>query len=81
MENGKADIDMVYLTLIAHVLKKPLRYFSPEQLRLNSSDVLSPLEQELLVIIRKLDGSDQKKIIAEVKTLVNYQEYTITIIG
>lgn len=70
MENGKADIDMVLLTLFAHVLNKPITYFFPTHLhRLDKVD-LTQLEQELLIWFRKLPEDDIRILaIEQIKVL------------
>jgi len=58
--------------MIALILRKPIAYFFPgpygEYLR---QEELSLLEQELLLQIRKLDEDNLKRIIAQVRALVD----------
>ena len=75
IETGKADIDAVTLSLIAHVLKKPISYFFPEHLFGNIElSEITPTEKELLVQVRRLTKGDQKKIIAQIKAVVNLNQ-------
>ena len=58
------------LSLVAHVLNKPISYFFPEHLFGNIElSEITPTEKELLVQVRRLSKGDQKKIIAQLKAL------------
>jgi len=72
VENGKADIDAVTLTLVAYTLKKPLTYFFPRNLfAIIDPKELTEFEQELIVNFRELRDDDQVKIIAQIRAITN----------
>jgi transcriptional regulator with XRE-family HTH domain len=75
MENGKMEPDATTLLLLAHHLKKPITYFYPPQWKpLITKEQLSESEEELFILIRKLNENDLKKVIAQIKAVVNLEE-------
>lgn len=72
IETGKRSVTAEEIVYLSAALNKPISYFftSVRTLQLNSSE-LTVLEQELLLQIRKLDIDDLKRIIAQVKALVD----------
>lgn len=75
IETGKTDVDAVTLALLSHILNRPVTYFFPHY-PFGNVEIgdLSHLEQELVLYIRRLSEEDIKKIIAQVKAVVNLQE-------
>jgi transcriptional regulator with XRE-family HTH domain len=71
IETGKADVDIVLLTLFAHILQKPIIYFfSTWRVRLQSKDELSALEQEILYWFNRLpDDNIRNLAIEQIKVL------------
>jgi transcriptional regulator with XRE-family HTH domain len=73
LENGKSEVTISTLALIAAVLNKPISYFLPwfiyENLR---SEDLEPLEHEVLIHFRKIRSDDlQKLAIDQVKHIAD----------
>ena len=72
---GYAGVEAVPLSLIAHVFKKPISNFFPEHFFGNIElSEITPTEKELLVQVRRLTKGDQKKIIAQIKAVVNLNQ-------
>jgi len=72
IETGKTNIDAVTLSLVAHVLEKPISSFYPENVfgNIEISEITSA-EKEILNQTRRLSIEDQKKIIAQIKALAD----------
>jgi transcriptional regulator with XRE-family HTH domain len=74
IENGKGEVDASTLTLLAHILNKPLGYFYPPYLyqEIKQED-LSPLENELLIYFRQIvDDTLQEAVIKQVKVFSDF---------
>lgn len=58
---------------LAFNLNKPISYFFPDPftLEINSND-LTDLEKEILLFIRKMDKKDQRKILTQIKAIVDF---------
>lgn len=71
IENGKVEVSTSVLTLLAHVLKKPLAYFLPwYAYRELKQEDLTPLETELLLHFRKIwDEHLQRIAVDQVRVL------------
>src|SRR5687767_5610362 len=59
IERGRVGVDPVDLLHIAAKLQKPISYFFPEIRSINASGELSPVEEELLVVFRRLPDAQQ----------------------
>jgi transcriptional regulator with XRE-family HTH domain len=71
MENGKIEPDATTLLLLSHNLNKPLSYFFPEPYKPDKKlEQLTEEEKELLIQAKKLNKDDLKKVIAQIKAVV-----------
>lgn len=75
IESGKREASSMDLFYLSHVLKKPITYFYshyyPDRL---DNNVLTLLEQELLLNAKHLDEGDLKKIIAQIKAINDLEQ-------
>jgi len=72
MENGKMEPNASTLVYLAFNLKKPITYFFPKPYRPeNNIDELTDLQKELLLLIRRLEESDQLRMLVQIKALTN----------
>lgn len=70
IENGKMEPNASTITLLSFHLNKPISYFFPEKYKYeNVLEELSDLELEILLYTKKLDSSDQVRILAQIKAL------------
>ena len=72
IEKGKRSVSAEELVYLSIALNKPIHYFfSMNFLNPINEDSLTILEKELLSNARQLSESDQKKLIAQIKAIVN----------
>lgn len=72
IEKGKRSITVEEIVYLSIALNKPISYFfSGPKLRQINQGELTVLEEELLLQAKKLDTDDLKRIIAQIKALVN----------
>ena len=70
MENGKMEPNTSTLVFLSYNLNKPILYFFPEPFKPeNNINELSQLEKEILMYAKKLNQSDQIRIIAQLRAL------------
>ncbi len=70
MENGKMEPNASTLVYLAFNLNKPISYFFPKPFRPDIDiEDLSELEKEILIYARKLNQSDQVKVVAQLRAL------------
>jgi len=74
MENGKMEPNASTLLYLAFNLNKPISYFFPDPFtpEKNLND-LTDLEKEILLFIRKMDKRDQRKILAQIKAIIDFE--------
>ena len=71
IENGLMQPDAETLLLLSHFLNRPLDYFYPKPFKPDVSLAdLSEDEKSLIIQTRRLSDDDLKRIIAQVKALV-----------
>lgn len=74
IENGKMEPDATTLLTLAFHLNKQIQYFYPSEWKpLSVESNISDQEQEIIALIRKLDQKDIKKIIAQLRAIVNLE--------
>ena len=76
MENGKAEPSASELVYLANAVDKPISYFFPNQIvrHLKIENIEDELLNELLMLSRKLADDDIKRIIAQVRALIEYND-------
>jgi len=75
MENGKREVSSTELLSFSNTLNKPLSYFFPEDYLVESRlNKLSPLYLDLLMQAKRLSDDDLKKIIAQIRALIDFSE-------
>lgn len=76
MENGKAEPSASEIVYLSNALSKPLTYFFPSQIvrHLKIEEVEDELLNELLILGRKLDDNELRKIIAQVRAVVELSD-------
>ena len=72
MENGKAEPSASEIVYLSNALSKPITYFFPNQIvrHLKIDDVDDELLNELLMLGRKLDDDELRKIIAQIRAVI-----------
>jgi transcriptional regulator with XRE-family HTH domain len=72
IETGIRAVSAEEILYLCYALHKPILYFFPKEFRteLDKSD-LSDLEAELMQLVRRLDERDLKKLIAQVRAIVD----------
>ncbi|OGN81242.1 MAG: hypothetical protein A2X24_12955 [Chloroflexi bacterium GWB2_54_36] len=70
IENGKMEPDSSTLLLLSHYLEKPIGYFFPPPWKPSIDTSLSDLEDEALLLIKKLDEDDLRRLLAQIRALV-----------
>jgi len=80
LENGKHELDVTTLTLLAVALNKPILYFFPRTLtNFMYQDKLTIQEQELLIGFRQIQSEELKSVINhQVHALIKYTPTTST---
>jgi len=73
MENGKMEPDASTLLLLSNILKKPMSYWFPSPWKPESFEEMTEDEHELLMQTRKLEATEIKKIVAQIKALADYR--------
>lgn len=72
IESGKREASSEDLYYLSYVLKKPITYFYSNDFPYKlDNNGLTLLEQELLINAKHLNESDLKKIIAQIKAIVD----------
>ena len=74
IENGKGEVDVSTLAILAYIFNKPIGYFYPTYLykEIKQED-LSPLENELLLYFRQIvDDTLQQAVIKQVKIFSDF---------
>ena len=73
IENGKSEVTVSTLTLLAAALDKPITYFLPWFVYANlKSEELEPAEHEVLLQFRKIWSDDLKRLaIQQVKLIAD----------
>lgn len=72
IENGKMEPDATTLLLLSYFLEKPINYFYPLGWKPITSDKdLSEQEHEIITLVKKLDEADVRKLLAQIRALVN----------
>ena len=76
IENGKVEVSSSELLYLAAALDKPILYFFPKRyLRgLEASDYKDDLLDELVLIAKKLDDGNIKRMIAQMRAIVDYED-------
>jgi len=74
MENGKVEPSASEIVYLSNALSKPIEYFFPNQIirHLKNIDVEDELLNELLLLGRKLDDDELRKIIAQIRAIINF---------
>jgi transcriptional regulator with XRE-family HTH domain len=72
MENGKAEPSASEIVYLSNALSKPITYFYPNQIvrHLKIEEVEDELLNKLLMLGRKLDDGELRKIIAQVRAII-----------
>lgn len=71
LETGKSQADAITISLLALALERPLTFFFPKIIRENlNQENLALEEQELLLILNKLDKDDRNRLTAQAKALL-----------
>ena len=72
IEKGKRSITAEEIVYLSIALNKPISYFfSGPKIRQINTGELTVLEEELLIQARKLDTDDLKRIIAQIKAIID----------
>lgn len=71
IETGKREVSSTDLIMLSYALNKPIIYFFPQILIREKGDEksLPPLEQELLIQVRRLDDNDLRRLIVQARAL------------
>lgn len=77
MENGKVEPSASEIVYLSNALSKPITYFFPNQIvrHLKIEEVEDELLNELLMLGRKLDDDELRKVIAQVRALIDLDEH------
>ena len=72
MENGKIEHSASEIVYLANALNKPITYFFPNQIvrHLKIEDMEDDLLNDLMMLGRKLDDSELRKIIAQIRAVI-----------
>ena len=75
IESGTKAISAEDILYLSAALDKPIIFFFPERFaeELGKTE-LSALEHELIILVRQLDPSDLRKLIAQARALVEFRE-------
>lgn len=75
IEKGLRAITAEDLLYFSFALDKPIGYFFPPEIREGmGEDKLSVFEQELILYTRQLSDTDVRKLIAQARALVEFEE-------
>lgn len=74
MENGKAEPSASEIVYLAIAVDKPITYFFPSQIvrHLKIENVEDELLNELMILGRKLSDDEIRKIIVQVKAVIEF---------
>lgn len=72
IENGKMEMTVVTLAMMANTLEKPISYFFPDWLMdVLQPEEMKPAEAELLSLAQRLPSEDLERITIQVRALVD----------
>lgn len=74
IENGKKLVDSAELVALSGVLNKPILFFVPEKYRkIMNLDLKDPELNELLMVAKKLNHEDLRRLIIQARALVKHK--------
>lgn len=76
IESGKREVSTNEITYLSYALNKPITYFFPKMMSWEKGEnqILTPLEKELLLQVKCLKDDDLRRLIAQARALVNFNQ-------